>query len=97
MRPCWRACAGKGFVTGTIAYPKTNREEKKTGAIYLIKSTLLPNLPGDLYGYKARHADFPDQTTSDQFFSENQFEAYRELGYRTANLLCRETELAMHI
>jgi Patatin-like phospholipase len=89
--------AAKGFVTGTIAYPKTEQEEKKTGAIYLIKSTLLPNLPGDLYGYKARHADFPDQTTSDQFFAENQFEAYRELGYRTANHLCRDTELAMHI
>jgi hypothetical protein len=85
--------AAKGFASGTIAYPATDLEAGKTGKIFLIKSTLLPSLPGDLYGYKARHADFPDQTTSDQFFDENQFEAYRELGYRAADRLCRETNL----
>ena len=85
--------AEKGFASGTIAYPATELEEEKTGKIFLVKSTLLPSLSGDLYGYKARHADFPDQTTSDQFFDENQFEAYRELGYRAADRLCRETNL----
>ena len=29
-----------------------------------------------------RNPDFPDQSTGDQFFDEDQFEAYRELGYR---------------
>jgi hypothetical protein len=85
--------AAKGFAGGTITYPATDFEDGKMGKIFLIKTTLLPNLPGDLYGYKARHADFPDQTTSDQFFDENQFEAYRELGYRAADRLCRESNL----
>lgn len=85
--------AAKGFASGTIAYPATDLEAGKTGKILLVKSTLLPSLPGDLYGYKARHAEFPDQTTSDQFFDENQFEAYRELGYRAAERLCREMNL----
>jgi hypothetical protein len=85
--------AANGFASGTIAYPDTDLYEEKTGRIFLIKSTLLPGLPGDIYGYKARHADFPDQTTSDQFFDENQFEAYRELGYRAADRLCREADL----
>ena len=31
--------------------------------------------------YKARHPDFPHETTADQFFDEVQFEAYRALGY----------------
>jgi len=33
---------------------------------------------------KVCNADFLDQTTGDHFFDENQFEAYRELGYRAA-------------
>ncbi len=41
-------------------------------------------LPADLYGYKAKHLNYPDQTTADQFFDEVQFEAYRELGYNIA-------------
>ena len=35
-------------------------------------------------GYKGANPKFPDQTTADQFFDEEQFEAYRELGYRIA-------------
>jgi hypothetical protein len=31
--------------------------------------------------YKARYAAFPHETTGDQFFSEEQFEAYRNLGF----------------
>ncbi len=75
--------AKEGYACGTIHYPPFGTATtEKEGKIILIKSTLLPNLPADLYGYKARQADFPDQSTGDQFFDENQFEAYRELGYR---------------
>jgi hypothetical protein len=38
----------------------------------------------DLLGYKGAHRDFPDQPTADQSFDEEQFEAYRELGYAVA-------------
>jgi hypothetical protein len=31
--------------------------------------------------YKARNPDFPHETTGDQFFSEEQFEMYRALGF----------------
>ena len=41
-------------------------------------------LQREVKGYKADHPNFPDQPTSDQFFDERQFAAYRELGYRTA-------------
>ena len=30
--------------------------------------------------YRMNHPDFPHETTLDQFFDEEQFEAYRELG-----------------
>jgi hypothetical protein len=34
----------------------------------------------DVYKYAGEHADFPHQSTSDQFFNETQFESYRRLG-----------------
>ena len=34
----------------------------------------------DTVSYWRRNLDFPNQTTADQFFDEEQLEAYRELG-----------------
>jgi hypothetical protein len=31
--------------------------------------------------YKKEHASFPHESTVDQWFSESQFESYRQLGY----------------
>ena len=56
-------------------------EDGEESTILFLKTTVFPNLPEDIYGYKRTHPSFPDQTTSDQFFDEAQFEAYRELGY----------------
>ena len=44
-------------------------------------------------GYKGAHPDFPDETTVDQFFNEEQFEAYRELGYRIADDMIGDLQL----
>ncbi len=81
--------ARRGYAIGTIEYP-----DGKIGTIVYVKSTLTRGLPGDLYGYKKRNDDFPHQTTLDQFFDEEQFEAYRELGYRLAAQLFRDIENA---
>ncbi len=37
-------------------------------------------IPADVIGYKRVNPEFPNQTTGDQFFDTNQFEAYRALG-----------------
>jgi hypothetical protein len=37
--------------------------------------------------------DFPDQSTGDQFFDEEQFEAYRELGYEIAKRVAPQIEM----
>jgi hypothetical protein len=37
--------------------------------------------------YAAAHADFPRRSTSDQFYDEWDFEAYRDLGYVLAESL----------
>ncbi len=38
-------------------------------------------LSADIYSYWRANPDFPDEPTSEQFFDEAQFEAYRALGY----------------
>jgi hypothetical protein len=35
--------------------------------------------------YKRRNPDFPHETTLDQLFTEEQFEAYRALGFHAVN------------
>lgn len=59
--------------------------EAKTGYLLYIKSSLCmpeqsPHVSRDVIGYAKRHPQFPHEPTSDQFFSEAQFESYRELG-----------------
>ena len=69
--------AERGYAMATIWY-----DDEQKGELWYVKSTLVGNLPADLVGYKKSVDDFPDQSTSDQFFGERQFEAYRELGYQ---------------
>ncbi len=69
--------AEQGYLKGKIHY-----DDGSTGTLIYIKTTMIDDLPKDVYGYKRGHPDFPDETTADQFFDEKQFEAYRELGYQ---------------
>jgi len=38
-----------------------------------------------IWRYRINHPDFPHQTTLDQFFDEEQFEVYRQLGVHVAD------------
>lgn len=41
--------------------------------------------PKDVYNYASTYATFPHQSTGDQWFSESQFESYRQLGVFAAS------------
>jgi len=74
--------ARRCFAIARIEYPKNSAEEtRKIGHLIYIKPTLTKGLSPDVLGYKKLNPSFPHQTTLDQFFTEQQFEAYRELGY----------------
>ena len=74
--------AKRSFAIAKIEYPELDAtHNKKTGYLIYIKPTLISGLSPDVLGYKKLNPDFPHQTTLDQFFTEQQFEAYRELGY----------------
>lgn len=75
--------ANKGFAIANIYYGEQENQNNK-GILIYIKTTLTKDLPADLYGYKMSNQTYPDETTADQFFSEIQFEAYRELGFQLA-------------
>lgn len=64
------------FVLGTIAYA-----DGTSGRIVYVRPTLCANLSADIYSYWRAHPSFPDEPTSQQFFDEPQFEAYRALGF----------------
>jgi hypothetical protein len=60
---------------GTIEYP-----EGTVGHILYIKASLTGDESEDVRQYHCVHETFPHESTADQFFSESQFESYRQLG-----------------
>lgn len=80
----------RAFTIGSIEYI----DRKEPAKLIYIKTTVTKGLSEDIYGYRRSHPTYPDQSTSDQFFDEAQFEAYRELGYQVGKALCEgETHL----
>jgi len=75
--PPGRTFAERGWIVGTITYC-----DQSQGVLIYLKTTMVENLGLKTKGYAGSNPDFPDQSTADQFFDEDQFEAYRELGYR---------------
>lgn len=64
---------------------KGNPAEDRTGWLIYLKASLTNTAePASVKAYAAKNADFPHQTTADQFFEDDQFEAYRALGFHIA-------------
>jgi len=55
------------------------------GYLLYIKSSLSGDENDYIRDYARRNASFPHETTGDQFFSEEQFEVYRALGFHIAH------------
>ena len=81
--------AERGFAIANIYYDGDDDSSKKPGTLIYLKLSMISELPADVYSYRGIHPDFPHESTSDQFFDEKQFEAYRELGYRVTKQLLR--------
>lgn len=81
----------RSFTTGRIRYIPD--DPAKDGMLVLIKPSLprLQNEPPDILNYAERNSPFPQQTTTDQFFDEGQFESYRRLG-----VFCADQCLEQH-
>ena len=70
---------------------KASGSVHRTRHIIWIKPSLFPEMSEDLIGYAVANPSFPQQTTSDQFFDEAQWESYRMLGAVLMNRLLNGT------
>ncbi len=71
----------RSVANASIAVVYYGNEPTPRSLIVHIKPALVGNEPPDITHYHAAHPDFPQQTTSDQFFDEAQWESYRKLGH----------------
>ena len=72
--------AGPHVTIGKIEY-----SGGQTGYLVYIKSSLTGDENDYVRDYGRRNPNFPHESTGDQFFSEEQFEVYRSLGFHSAN------------
>lgn len=79
------------FALWTIRYPRrAGEQEDGLGFFLYLKLSVTGNEPELIRAYREAHPAFPHEPTSDQFFSEHQFEAYRSLGVHVAEMLFKD-------
>ncbi len=87
LRPNQERYTETHCVKGTIYYPND-----KNGVLFYIKTTMTGKEPEDLLAYRRSSPSFPDETTANQFFNEDQFESYRKLGEVAGKEVCSDIE-----
>lgn len=76
---------GPHVALGSISYPPlTPGGDREKGALIYIKTSLSGDESDYILAYKRANPEFPHETTLEQLFSEEQFEAYRALGEHIA-------------
>src|SRR6266480_1484697 len=81
---------GHNSAIGRIRYSVVDGSDAPDGVLVYIKPACYGDEPRDIYEYFKRNETFPHESTSDQFFSESQFESYRMLGVYTMEKLCTD-------
>jgi hypothetical protein len=77
--------AGPHVALGSISYPPlTAGGEREIGAMIYVKASMSGDELDYVTAYKRANPQFPNETTLEQLFSEEQLEAYRALGEHIA-------------
>jgi predicted acylesterase/phospholipase RssA len=71
---------GPHCALGEIHYPHGRK-----GILLYVKSSITGDESDYIVDYKRRFPNYPHETTADQFFSEEQFEVYRALGFHAVS------------
>lgn len=81
-----------GYSRSHCAVGRIYYSNGSTGYLIYMKSSLTGDEDASIEQYRSAHHAFPHESTSDQFFAEDQFESYRRLGYHVARLTFRDVE-----
>lgn len=66
--------------THTIGTLRRIGQAEPYGEIIALEANLTADVPWDVQAHAEKNAQFPDDSTLDQFFDDEQFESYRRLG-----------------
>lgn len=81
------ATSGVYCAIGSIRYPE-RPGDGEMGTVIYIKPGLYLDAPADVRAFAAANAKFPHDSTSNQWFTESQFESYRALGSHAIRTMC---------
>lgn len=73
-----------------LALARIDYRSGKIGHLVIVKPNMCASVPVDLVNFKADHPLFPQEPTTDQFFSEAQWESYFQLGHTLGQCLQRQ-------
>ena len=80
--------AERAHLVGRVDYA-----DGSVGTLVYLKAALVPGMAFAELGFGSRRAGFPQETTVDQFFDEEQFDAHRRLGCELARRMIDEIGL----
>jgi hypothetical protein len=93
---------GRYWAIGRIRYSCVDRKPNEPGhdkltdddfdgtLVYIKPAFYGLKEPRDVYNYATANPAFPHESTTDQFYSESQFESYRALGSFIVDQVCQE-------
>jgi hypothetical protein len=88
-----RPVVQKTFCQGTIHYPGDGKAKPdKQGTLIVIKAGVPADAPLGLSTFYENNPAFPCDSTVNQFYSADRFDAYRELGYFSADQALSECQ-----
>jgi hypothetical protein len=85
--------AGVRYAESPFMLARLNYPEEEPGILIYLKSTLIKKMDFTTAGYLATNPTFPHESTVDQFFNADQFDAYRYLGYAAATTMIQSLDL----
>jgi hypothetical protein len=89
LRAGSNGCTAAHWVVGRIDYGGG-----ETGRLVYLKLSMTGDEPESVREYRSRYPAFPQQSSANQFFTEDQFEAYRALGEHIARGFSESEEAA---
>lgn len=88
------------FLCARIRYPElsskddsesaNNTDDNNLGLLVYCQMAITKNDPLEIQQIRNRFPSFPDEPTSNQFYTDEQVAAYRNLGFHIANRMCSE-------